>query len=141
MGAKMGFQGLLYYGVAGNSAGTLITNSRDITIDTDHESGETTERGDGTSPPIKTEDVTCITLQIEFTCLQKDDDATLNSLKAAAASGTPVALRGKDYAAGKGPDGDFNLKMSDGKPLKGEQTVKFTATPTAKAGRKPQAYV
>jgi hypothetical protein len=138
---KMGFEGKLYYGVAGSTASTELTNSRDITISTDPERGETTIRGAGTSPPLKTERVTAIALSIDFAMLNDPTDSSLTALRTAAAAGSPVALRGKDYSSGKGLDGDFTLSEKLGKPYKGEQTFDFTATPTNESGREPQAYV
>jgi hypothetical protein len=61
----------------------------------------------------------------------------LEALRVAAAAGTPVALRGLDYTAGKGPDFDYNLEVSNGQPVNGEQTLQFTAEPTEEGGRIP----
>lgn len=138
---KMGFEGLLYYGVAGSTASTLITNCKDITVSRDVERGNTTVRGDGSVAPIETEQVTIRKLSIEFTMLNDSTDATLESLRAAVAAGSEVALRGKDYSAGKGPDADFTLSQSDPWTLNGEQAITFTATPSRGSGREPQIYV
>ena len=138
---KMGYEGEIYYGVAGSTAATQITNSRDISISTDPEKGDTTVRGTGAAPPISTSRVTGITWSCDWNMLEKSDDATLEALKAAAAAGDPVALRMKDSATRKGFDGDVILSIKGGKPLKGEQTWDFTAEPTADAGREPQIYV
>lgn len=126
---KQGFEGLLYYGAAGSTAATAITNSRDITESFDTGEGETTVRGAGTSPPIESFHTTSRKYSIEWQMTMKSDDATLTALIAAAVAGTAVALRGKSYSSGLGPDGDFNLKFKHGKPLKGEQTLDFSATP------------
>jgi hypothetical protein len=141
MGAKMGFEGKIFYGVAGGTGGTEITNSRDINYDLSPDKGDTTVRGAGTSPPIKTSRVTAIGVSIEWTMIQKDNDAVLEALKTAAAAGVPVAIRTKDYAAGKGFDGDCTLAARRGAPIAGEQTVQFTAEPTDEGGRAPQLYV
>lgn len=138
---KMGFEGLLYYGVAGSTASTLIENCKDISISRDVERGDTTVRGDSSVAPIKTEHVTQRMLQIEFTMLNDSTDATLEALRVAVAMGAAVALRGKDYASGKGPDADFTLSQSDPWLLNGEQAITFTATPTRGSGRTPQIYV
>lgn len=126
---KMGFEGLLYYGVAGATGATLITNSRDITESFDTGEGSTTERGAGTDPPIECGRVTSRKYSIDWQMQYKSDDTTLLALMAAAAAGTPVALRSKSFATGKGYDGDVNVKWKHGKPLNGEQTLDFTATP------------
>lgn len=137
----MGFEGLLYYGTAGSTATTLLENTKDITINRDVEKGDTTVRGDSTVPPIETESVSTRKLGVEFVMLNDIDDTALEALRSAVALGSCVALRGKDHAAGKGPDGDFTLSMGEPWPLKGEQVITFTASPTREAGRSPQTYV
>ena len=37
----------------------------------------------------------------------------------------------------RGPDFDYTLEVSNGQPVKGEQTYEFTASPTDEAGREP----
>lgn len=138
---KMGFEGLLYYGAAGSTASTLLTNCQDIKLDLDVERGNTTVRGAGTSPPVKTSAPTAIVVGIEFTMINDTTDTALAALKTACAAGTGVALRGKDHASGKGPDADFNLSMSNPWPLAGEQAITFTAEPDRGYGRSPSAYV
>lgn len=138
---KMGFEGLIYYGPAASGTATQqITNSQDITISYDNEEGATTVRGSGSAVPINTSRVTAKSVSIEFTMLVKSDDTILEALRVAEAAGNPVALRLKDHSSGKGPDGDFILSMQHGMPLKGEQTVKFTAKPNDDL-RTPQLYV
>jgi hypothetical protein len=126
---KQGFEGELYYGVAGSTAATKITNSRDITETTDKEEGETTVRGTGSSPPIRTARVTGITYALDFQMVEKSDDTTLTALKAAAAAGTPIAIRTKSWASGTGYDGDMIINCKRGMPLKGEQVYDFSCTP------------
>jgi hypothetical protein len=138
---KMGFEGILYYGAAGSTATNQLTNAKDITISGDVERGDTTRRGDSSGPPIKSGRVTARIVGIEFQMLNNTSDTYLEAMKVAAAAGTPVALRGKDYAAGKGPDGDFTLGVSKPWPLAGEQVVTITAEPTEESGRTVQPYV
>lgn len=137
----MGFEGLLYYGTAGSTATTLLENCKDITVTRDVERGNTTVRGTGANPPIETESVTVRKIQIEFVMINDITDTEFAALKTAVSAGTAVALRGKDYASGKGPDADFTLSMSEPWPLNGEQAVTFTATPNRDHGRSPQTYV
>lgn len=129
MAKKMGFEGVLYYGAAGSTASTQITNRRDVNINTETEKGDTTTAGAGSSVPIGTSRVSRVNISIEWTMLEDASDTTLEALKVAAAAGSPVALRTKDYAAGKGFDGDVVLDVRKGLPIAGEQTVQFTATP------------
>lgn len=138
---KMGFEGLLYYGTAGSTAATLLTNCQDIKFDLDVERGNTTVRGTSTSPPVKTSSVTALVVGIEWTMINDITDTALAALKTAVGAGAGVALRGKDYTSGKGPDADFTLKMSNPWPLEGEQAITFTAEPCRDYGRAPSAYV
>jgi hypothetical protein len=136
---KMAFEGSILYGAAGSTATNVLTNSRDINYNTDTEKGDTTVRGAG-SVPIGTARVTRLNLTIEWTMLVKSDDTYLEALRVAAYAGTPVAIRTKDYSAGKGFDGDMILDCQHGKPINGEQTVQFTGTPNDDS-RTPQLYV
>jgi len=137
----MGFEGQLFYGTPGTTGATQLTNCQDINFPMDSDTGNTTVRGDGTQIPIETMGVTCLKGTIEFTMILDTADTSLVAMMTAAATGAGVALRLKDYAAGKGPDGDYILKVENGMPLKGEQTKKFTGTPTRGYGRNPQLYV
>ncbi len=127
---KMGFEGMIYADTAdGTTATTQLTNSRDISITTDHDYGDTSTRGAGTAAVINYQVVTGVTWSCDFQMLEKTDDTQLALLKAAAALGTPMAFRMKDHASGSGYDGDVNVSHKQGKPLKGEQTHDFTVTP------------
>jgi hypothetical protein len=137
---RMGFEGKIFYGVAGSTAATEIENSQDINYDFDTDRGSTLERGTGSAPPIECETVTVRKVSISFKMLNKDGDTTLTALLAAAYGGTPVALRTKDKSAGKGFDGDCNLTVKHGKPIKGEQVFDFSATPNDDQ-RTPQLYI
>jgi hypothetical protein len=79
-------------------------------------------------------------MALTFVMLNRDSDTSLTTLLAAAYAGTPVALRTRDKAAGKGYDGDVILKVKHGKPLRGEQTFEFSAEANDDA-RTPQLYV
>jgi hypothetical protein len=140
MATKMGFEGLIYYGVKAATATNQLTNSRDINYNIESEQGDTTIRGSGSSPPINTARVTALGITIEWTMIDITSDTSLEALRVAAAAGNAVAIRTKDYSAGKGFDGDCNLTVKHGKPLKGEQTFVFTATPCGE-DRAPQLYV
>jgi hypothetical protein len=133
---KMSFEGLLYYGAKGSTAATLLTNiAGDVTIKTTTNTAEITPRGDGSGPPVEDAGVVKITHELEFNLLNKTDDASLEAMRVAAAAAEPVALRGKDYAAGKGPDFDYYLTIEKGEPDGGRQTVKITAKATSQGGR------
>ena len=138
---KMGFEGQLYRGTAGSTATTLLENVKDITINLEVERGDSTVRGDSSAPPIKTEEVTQRMAGVEFAMIHDITDTNLTALMTAMNTGDGVALRGKDYSSGKGPDADFTLSVSHSQPLNGEQLITFTATPSRAYGRAPSRYV
>ena len=137
---KMGFEGLIYYGAAGSTASQLIENSRDIKEVFGTEKGDTTTRGAGVNPPIETGRVCKRTYGIEWQMTNKSDDTIFLALMAAAVAGTPVAIRSKAHSSGHGFDGDMILDFSHGKPLNGEQTIDFSASPNDDS-RAPQLNV
>lgn len=137
---KMGFEGLVYRGSAGSTASTQITNIRDVNYNIDRGDGDTTVKGDGSAVPIGCARAVRLDVTIDFLMLNKSDDTSLEALRTAAAAGTPVALRLKDYSSGKGFDGDVLLSVQHGEPIGGEQTYQFTATPN-NDNRTPQLYV
>ncbi len=138
---KMGYQGCFYYGVYGSSATTQITNIRDKNYNSDLGMGNTTKAGDGTAVPKKTESPTELSASLDWQMLEVVGDATLEAIKTAAAAGTMIALRTKDYAAQKGFDGDVYVKLNRSYPLAGETVHSFTAMPTDDGGRVWLAYV
>jgi len=142
MGVKrMNFEGRAYVGTAGTTASGEVTNSRDITLPMGQEYGDTTVRG-SSGPPKKTSRVTQVSCDgIEVTMLNEEGDSIKAALLGAAAAGTPVALRLKDHAAGKGFDGDCNVSASQPWPLNGEQVITFSFMPTDESGRMWQGYV
>lgn len=140
----MGFEGVSFYGTAGSTASTQILIGRDTTIATDHTRAPTTVKGTGAAPPLVTEDVVAVSWSATINLVNDDAGAgatVLAAFRAAAAAGTPVALRMKDHSAGMGFDGDVTMTSSQGEPLAGEQTMDFTCTPTKQSARAPQFYV
>jgi hypothetical protein len=140
MSTKMGFEGFIYLGTKGSTAATLLTNTRDINYNLEPDKGDTTVRGLGTSPPIKTERVVMIGVTIDWTMLNKTNDTNIATLLTAVTTGNEVAIRTKDHSAGKGFDGDCTISVQQGRPIGGEQTLQFTATPSDEL-RTPALYV
>jgi hypothetical protein len=139
---KMGFEGqILFSATPGATATTLLENVKDANYNLEVEKGNTTVRGDGTEPPIETEDVTIRKVTIDFTMIKDTTDTALEALLTALYAGTGVAIRMKDYSAGKGFDGDCTGTVGRGKPLNGEQTLQINLTPSRSYGRAPQLYV
>lgn len=133
-----GYQGQLFYGTAGTTAATQVTNCEDLNYDTEPERAPTTVRGTGASPPIKTSKVVALGAVITWSMLMKSDDATLTSLLAAARTGAAVALRTKSYASGLGFDGDCTVGVTHEMTLAGQSKFNFTAEATDDEGRTPQ---
>lgn len=140
MTVRKGFEGQAFYGVAGSTASTLLENARDITYNVEAEYGDTTVRGDGSQVPIQTQSKTLRTMSIEITMLHDDADASFQALQEAAGGSSPVAIRTKSYASGKGFDGDCHVAMGNPYPMAGEQVSTFTFTPTRDGGRMPVAW-
>ena len=136
----MGFEGIIYAGAEGSTASNQLLNCVDITYGMTTEEGDTTPRGDGSSVPLNTSEVTAVISEINFTMLNVASDTELEAIRAAAATGGRRAIRTKDHAAGKGFDGDCHFTVSNGKPLRGQQTVEIVAKPS-RHNRVPQPYV
>jgi hypothetical protein len=137
----MGYEAQLYYGTAGTTAATQITNAIDVDYNLDPERGDTTTRGTGSSPPVVTSRITAIKPTVTFKMLNKPADTTLASLITASTTGAAVAIRTKSYSSGLGFDGDMTLAMKEGAPLKGEGTFEFTCEATEESGRSPSLWV
>jgi hypothetical protein len=138
--SKAGYEGQLFYGLAGATAATQVTNCTDLDYDQQPQRAPTTDRGDGTAVVIETSQIVSVKPVITWTMFNRPADTTLQALIAAAKTAAVVALRTKDYSAGKGFDGDCNVSYKHGKPLNGMQTLVFTAE-AAREGRTPQLYV
>jgi len=127
---KMGFESLLYYGTAGSTAATLITNCRDVNHKKEPEFGDTSIKGAGTSPVTISQRVTAMKHTLTWQMTNKPADTTLAALIAAQATGGGVALKYLTHSGGTGVDADFVLSIENGAPYKGEQTFDFTAVVT-----------
>lgn len=126
---SQGYKAILYYGTAGSTAATQVTNCEDLQYNIDPEKGETTTRGDGSSVPLKYERVTALGAEVTWKMVDKVD-STLSALRAAAATGAAVAIKVLNKSGGTGFDGDVTLRVSAPFPLKGITMFEFTATPT-----------
>lgn len=124
----MGYEAPLYIGTAGTQAATQVLRATDIDYTVDMEMGETTSRGAGVNIPIKSERPSTLSAEITFKMVNEIGDTVLATLLTASRAGTPIAVYYKDRAAGKGFDGDMNIKVKLNTPLKGEQTYEFTCT-------------
>ena len=137
MSVRMSLEAQLFYGAAGATATTLATNVRDLNSPIDPTAADISMRGSR----IALSGAGMIEASLSWESNWSDSDAFVQAMYAAALAGTPVALRTKDYAAGKGWDGDFIISKADKKePLKDGQKIDFEAKPTY-VSRYPQLYV
>lgn len=137
MAKKMGYQGLLYSGTKGSTAATLLSNRVDASYDIDVETGSTTSAGDGTTVPINTGEATALTGKVTFNLIHDTTDTALVALIAAAATGNPVALRFIRSTGLLGLDADCVIKVTQGAPLKGEQTIDIEVVALSSSLRTP----
>tara|TARA_R110000868_G_scaffold281099_1_gene541488 strand:- start:680 stop:1105 length:426 start_codon:yes stop_codon:yes gene_type:complete len=137
MPKKMGYQGLLYQGTAGSTAATQITKRVDASFDIDVETGSTTSAGDGTAVPINTGEATALTGKVTFNMIHDTSDTSLVALIAAAATGAPIALRFIRSTGLLGLDADCVIKVTQGSPLKGEQTIDIEVVALSNSLREP----
>ena len=138
---KLGFEGQIKMGNAGSTATSLLENVKDISYGMDVSRGDSTVRGDSSVAPMKTEEVSQRIATIDFTMIHDTTDTLYEDLMEAVSLGSGVAIRTLSYSSGKGFDGDCTLSAQDGRPLDGEATTQFTATPSRAYGRAPNPYV
>jgi hypothetical protein len=126
---RRGFEGQIFYGTAGSTASTQLTNCDELDYDNPVEKIETTTRGAGTNVPKKSKKVVAIDAMITWSMYLKDGDTALLALIAAARTGALVAIRTKSYSSGLGFDGDCTVTCKHTKNAKGESKFNFTAEP------------
>jgi hypothetical protein len=128
MSIKLGMEAKLYYGAAGATATSELTNVKDVTLNL--ESGEadvTTRANAGWRATIGT----LKTGSVEFEMIWDSDDAGFTAIKDAYFANTPIALAILDEAGGEGLDADFSItSFSRKEALEEAITVSVTAKPT-----------
>lgn len=137
MAKKMGYQGRLFYGTKGSTAATPVLKRVDATYDIDVETGSTTSAGDGSAVPIATGEATVLTGTVTFNMIVDSNDAALVAMRAAAATGNPIALRFVSYTGTTGLDADCVIKITQGAPLNGEQTADIEVVALSASLREP----
>lgn len=137
MTKKMGYQGRLFYGTKGSTAATAVLKRVDATFDIDVEVGSTTSAGDGSAVPINTGEAVALTGTVTFNMIVDSNDAALVAMRAAAATGNPIALRFIPYTGSTGLDADCVIKITQGAPLKGEQTADIEVVALSASLREP----
>lgn len=127
MAIRMGIEGKLYHGTAGSTAATEVSNCRDVSIEISGVEADISMR----ASRIALTGLCMVEVSIEWEMNWSDTDASCSTLFGALANGTVLALRTKDYASGKGFDGDVVITKGPKKePLKEGQKITFTAKPT-----------
>lgn len=128
MSIKLGMEAKLYYGAAGSTASTELTNVKDVTLNL--ESGEadvTTRANAGWRATVGT----LKTGSVEFEMIWDSDDAGFTAIKDAYFNNEPIALAILDEAGGEGLDADFSItNFSRKEALEQAITVSVTAKPT-----------
>jgi hypothetical protein len=129
----MGFDGKLYWGVAGSTANIELTIARDVGYRFEPTEADVSDRGS----KIELTDVAMIKFALDFEINNQDTDPFIAALRVAAATGGAIALRTRDKAAGWGVDGDIIVGDDESQPLKDAQRLRVVCKPTDKAGRLP----
>ena len=128
MSIKLGMEAKLYYGAAGATATTELTNVKDVTLNL--ESGEadvTTRANAGWRATVGT----LKTGSVEFEMIWDSDDLGFTAIKDAYFANTLIALAILDEAGGEGLDADFSItSFSRKEALEEAITVSVTAKPT-----------
>ena len=134
----MGYESLAYYGAAGSTAATQITNMRKLSYSTKPKMAEVTTKGDGSTPPVTTHRP--VGLEVDdcsWNMLNKTNDTTLTSLLAAANTGASVALRVIRSTGKLGLDADVFISQKQGLDFDGEQTIDFKVEGLDESNRTP----
>jgi len=106
MGAKLGLNAKAYYGTAGSSATTEITNIKDVTLNLEKgEADVTTRGGNGWRQTL----ATLKEGSIEFEMVWDPDDGAFGAVKDAYFNDTLIAMKFLDEAGGEGLDADFTV--------------------------------
>ena len=128
MSIKLGMEAKLYYGAAGATATSELTNVKDVTLNLESGEADVTTRGNAgwraTVGTLKTGSV-------EFEMIWDSDDAGFAAIKDAYFNNEPIALAILDEAGGEGLDADFSItSFSRKEALEEAITVSVTAKPT-----------
>ena len=91
--ARAGWERKIYYGTAGSAAATQLTHATDVDVQKAKTRVETTDRGDGSSVPRKTEQVVQRECQISFKYRYWDSDAVISALIAIVSYAIAPAVR------------------------------------------------
>ena len=128
MSIRLGMQAKLYYGAAGATATTELTNTKDVTLNLETGESDVTTRGNqGWRATI----ATLKNGSVEFETVWDTEDAGFTAIKDAYFNNTPIALTILDGEGGSGLDADFAVtNFTRNEPLEEAITVNVTVKPT-----------
>jgi hypothetical protein len=121
----LGMNAKIYYGTAGTTASTELTNVRDVTITLEAGEADVTTRANSgwraTAPTLRE-------CNLEFDMVWKTTDAGFTAVKTAFLNNDTIALLALSEAGGEGIDGDFSItNFSRNEALEEAITVSVTA--------------
>lgn len=124
----LGMYGKLYYGTAGSTASTELTNCRDVTLSLETGVADVTTRGNS---GWRGEVATLKTATLEFEMVWDSDDAGFAAIRNAFLNNTTIALLPLTEENGEGLDADWMItNFSRPEPLEDAIKVNVTAKPT-----------
>lgn len=128
MALRLGMDAKLYYGAAGATASTELTNVKDVTLSLEKgEADVTTRANQGWRAMVGT----LKEGSVEFEMVWNTADAGFTAIKNAFFGNTPIALAILDGEDGSGLDADFAItNFSRNEALEEAITVSVTAKPT-----------
>lgn len=128
---KRGFEGKVYIGTAGSTASTQLTERTDITYNINNERAESTAAGDGSTVPLKTEEVVCVAVEMSWSMIYNTEDTNIATMIDAATAGDTVAVKFIRHASDtKAFDGDCSLDFGTALFLKENQKFEVSAVPS-----------
>ncbi len=128
MAIKLGMEAKLYYGAAGSTPTTELTNVKDVTLNLETGEADVTTRGNqGWRATV----ATLKNGSVEFEMIWDTGDAGFTAIREAYFNNTAIALAILDGESGEGLDADFSItNFSRNEPLEEAITVSVTAKPT-----------
>lgn len=136
--ATKGYERQLFYGTPGSTAGSKLLHAVDVDVSSSPTRTDTTDRGDGLSIPIHTEQVVQLNRTVTFTYRYFSDDSDLALLIAAEKTGADVALLVHRANGGEVEfDGDVTLTLNSPGKLAEGMPLEFEGVPSQDSGRKP----
>jgi len=128
MSIRLGMQAKLYYGAAGATATTELTNVKDVTLNLEKSEADVTTRA---SNGWRATVATLKNGSVEFSMSWDTEDAGFTAIKNAYFNDEAIALAVLDGEGGSGLDADFSVtNFTRNEPLEEAITVNVTVKPT-----------